>query len=741
MSTYVKKILGQSLYLKEWVRAGIIVMAVVAAVLFGGSSDYAKAAEIKIKYDGKKQTYTGSQTQVTLDGKKVDIGSEFGIIMDNTCMVPGEQVFADGLGASYSKRKKTITIEKHNITITMKIGSKTAYVNGEEKELDVAPKKIKFFDPTKKRFYVPARFVAENLGYTYVWNNTTRTSEMVSPMKMKYDAPTSEWVYYLGIKANIAYNGINIKMTDMPAVFLDDILLVQAEKVLKETMGVEYLYNEEEGSITIKRNDNTIIMYLNSKTAFVNGMSYTLEIAPKLIFPENSAVGYVMLPVEFTAKQLGYTYSWNSGTKTAFINRVDCDYTSLKWDELLMINSEHDNMITDITVAHKNKLDIISITGVQAFTPVIAEESTGQELQVEISDVYNQVSSIQKSFTDGIFVNGITVNPSEAGISITVARNTHGKYYTSQSGNTFQIIFCEDGLTELDHSTYQMKLVLPKGVSFKSIKHEDKYHEKAFVLTLEGDQRAHFKENPILYNSSVISKVTLSLNGSGNTEIRVDTHKIQGYKLNDCNDYVGINVANPSQVYDKIVVLDAGHGGKDPGALNSAAKEKDLALTIIYKFAKDYFNSTGSAIKAYWTRSDDTYVALGDRAAFASQVEADLFISLHMNAASAETAKGLEVLYGSNNKFTMSGLNSKEMAAIFKKQLIEDLAMTDRGIKDRPNLVVLKSNEVPAVLIELGFITNSEDLKKLTTESFQKKTAASIYEATKLCFEKYPTKR
>ena len=121
MSTYVKKILGQSLYLKEWVRIGIIVMTLVAAVLSGSLSDYAKAAEIKIKYDGKKQTYTGSQTQVTLDGKKVDIGSEFGIIMDNTCMVPGEQVFADGLGASYSKQKKKITIEKHNITITMKI--------------------------------------------------------------------------------------------------------------------------------------------------------------------------------------------------------------------------------------------------------------------------------------------------------------------------------------------------------------------------------------------------------------------------------------------------------------------------------------------------------------------------------------------------------------------------------------------------------------------------------------------
>ena len=112
-----------------------------------------------------------------------------------------------------------------------------------------------------------------------------------------------------------------------------------------------------------------------------------------------------------------------------------------------------------------------------------------------------------------------------------------------------------------------------------------------------------------------------------------------------------------------------------------------------------------------------------------------------MNSASTKTAQGLEVLYGSNNKFTMSGLNSKGMADIFRKQLIADLKMVDRGIKDRPNLVVLKSNEVPAVLIELGFMSNAEDFKKLNEKTFQNKAAESIYEATKLCFEKYPTKR
>lgn len=744
MSIFFEKLKRGSVYYSNWVRVGILLTAVMICVLFNFGTNYANAASVKIKYDGKKQTYTGAQTQVTLDGEKVDLGVEFGIIINNTCLVPAEEVFSDGLDVDsyyYSKKEGTIVIEQHDITITMTIGSKTAFVNGEKKEMDVAPKKVKIFSPNRTRVYVPARFVAENLGYSYVWNNSTRTSEITSPMRMKYNDPSSEWIFYTGEKANAAYNGIDIDVSAMPGVIIDDTLLIQGEKVFKETIGVEYNYNPVDGSITLKRNDVTIVMYIDSKTAFVNGMSYDMGTAARLVFPEYSSTGYVMIPAEFTAKQLGYSYSWNSGTQTASISRINSDYTSLKWDEILMINSAYNNMVKDITVSHKNSLDVVSITSAYEISPVIAEESTGKELQIEISGVYNQIQAINKNFTDGIFINGVMITPSATGISITLTKNNSGRYYTSQSGNTFQIIFCEDITTDVANSMYQMKFALPEGVSFSSIKDKDKYYENTFVLTLKGDHLSYFNANPILYNPSVVSKIMLNVNGSGNTEIKVITHKLQGYRINDCGDYVGVNIANPSQIYDKIVVLDAGHGGKDPGALNSTAKEKDLTYAIIYELAKEYFDSKDSDIKAYWTRRDDTYVALSDRAAFASSVEADLFISLHMNSASSTSAKGLEVLYGSNNKYTMSGMDSKEMASIFKKQLIDDLNMTDRGIKDRPNLVVLKSNEVPAILIELGFMSNADDFKKLNRYFFQNRVAASIYEATKLCFEKYPTGR
>lgn len=702
----------------------------------------ASAAGITIKYDGKKTTYTGAQTNVTLDGQSISLGDTPGIIIDNTCMLPANKAFKKGLGASYvyDSTTKGIVIEQNDIIINMTLGSKTAYVNGTKKTLDVAPKKIKYVDTYKNIIYVPARFVAENLGYSYVWVNSTITSQITSPLKIQYDEFATDWIMYTGVKGNVTYNGQDIDVSDMPSISVNSTTLIRAEKVFAEAMGVEYYYDAVNRTVTLKRNDVTIVMTIDSNIALVNDVPHEMTTEARLVKCKDTGESYVMIPAAFAAKTLGYGYTWNSNTKTSVITRIASDYTNLTWQEELLTNSgPGTNLITNAKVSHKNNVDILSITGLSPFDTVVNQDSSN-ELVVEVYNVFNQIEAVQKNFTDGIFVNGVKIEPFGTGLRITLQKNTGCSYYTSQSGNTFQLILCEDITTDVEHSMYQMKFTLPEGVTISDITDEDRYYENTFILTLNGDYMDYFIANPILYNSSVIKNITL-ISSNNNTKIKVNTNKIQGYRINDCGDYIGVNVANPSKIYKNIVVLDAGHGGKDPGAMNSSTNEKTLTLSIMYEYAKEYFNSSDSEIKAYWTRIDDTYVPLTERAAFASSVEADLFISLHMNSASSKTANGLEVLYGSNNKYTMSGLNSKTMADIFKKKLISELDMTDRGVKDRPNLVVLKSNGVPAILIELGFISNSSDYQKISDSQFQKQTAKAIYEATKTCFEKYPTGR
>ncbi len=743
MSKLFDRTKRRSVYLGDCIRVGVLMLAVFMSVMFNFSTSYASAASLTIKYDGKKQTYTGAQTKVTYEGAEISLGDVPGIIIDNTCMVPFREVFVNGLGVAYAydSTTGTIALEQNGIIINMTVGSKTAYVNGVKKTLDIAPKKIKFYSVNKTKVYVPARFVAESLGYGYTWNNSERVSQIVPPLKIKYDEFATEWVMYTGVKGNVVYNGNDVDVSDMPCISLDDTILIRAEKVFSETIGVDYSYDSTSQTITLKRNDVTVSMSINSNIAIVNGMPYEMDTAARMVTAQKTGNSYVMIPAAFTAETLGYGYSWNENTQTVILTRVESNYTSLTWQEDLLMSSYYSAMVTDITVSHKKNLDILSITGTSPLIVNVNEERTGMDLQIEVCNVYNQIDYINKTFTDGIFINGITVTPSSNGITINLDKNTNCSFYTSQSGNTFQIVFCENITTDVANSMYQMKFVLPSGVGISSITDEDRYYENTFILTIPGDYIEYFSANPILYNPTVIERITLSLSDTGNTEIKVVTHKLQGYRLNDCGDYIGVNVANPSYIYKNIVVLDAGHGGKDVGALNSSIYEKELNLSIIYGEAKQYFDSSDSEIKAYWTRIDDTYVSLADRAAFATEVEADLFVSLHMNSATSKTANGLEVLYAATNSYVMSELDSKTMADIFREQLMADLDMKDRGVKNRSNLVVLKSNNVPAVLIELGFISNTSDFKKLSDPEFQQAAAASIYEATKACFELYPTGR
>lgn len=109
---------------------------------------------------------------------------------------------------------------------------------------------------------------------------------------------------------------------------------------------------------------------------------------------------------------------------------------------------------------------------------------------------------------------------------------------------------------------------------------------------------------------------------------------------------------------------------------------------------KDKFAGNAPDTKVYWTRTNDSYITLANRAAFAKSVRADAFISLHMNSAKSGSANGTEVYYSvSNNKTSFSGITSKAMANLFRTQLLADLKTTNRGTKQR--LLCIKTQYSP----------------------------------------------
>lgn len=227
------------------------------------------------------------------------------------------------------------------------------------------------------------------------------------------------------------------------------------------------------------------------------------------------------------------------------------------------------------------------------------------------------------------------------------------------------------------------------------------------------------------------------------------------------------------------VVIDAGHGGKDPGAvsLNRKHREKDITLSVALRLGK-LINEQYPDVKVIYTRSTDVFIPLDKRTEIANKNDADLFISIHINAAKARSASGTEtfvmgldksssnlevsklensvvVLEGDDYSSRYEGFDpnvpesyiifsllqnshleqSLQLAALVQEQLAGGPIKVNRGIK-QAGLLVLWRTTMPSILVELGFISNSADLEVLVRDENQQNFAQLIFNA----FNQYKSK-
>lgn len=264
-------------------------------------------------------------------------------------------------------------------------------------------------------------------------------------------------------------------------------------------------------------------------------------------------------------------------------------------------------------------------------------------------------------------------------------------------------------------------------------------------------------ENPKIASSYVESVKTVKLgNGSG---IFVKHKKDVSYKISHSGNKLTLNLTQDSRNKKFTVVIDPGHGGKDPGAVVLSDQEKDIVL----KVAKELEANLKKDFNVILTRNRDEFIALSDRPKLANSKKADMFISLHVNAAQNNAAKGVEIFYFSKtsspyaarvaayeNSFgekygdsvgdiskILGELEYKkyqEVSAKFAKNVNDSLAavlkMDNRGVHGA-NFAVLRGlgrpkTVIPGILVELGFITNKGDREKMRNPRNQKLMADTI---------------
>lgn len=209
-----------------------------------------------------------------------------------------------------------------------------------------------------------------------------------------------------------------------------------------------------------------------------------------------------------------------------------------------------------------------------------------------------------------------------------------------------------------------------------------------------------------------------------NNWVKIRIPKIgEGYILKE-NVKLTNKKGNP--VKDRIIVLDPGHGGNDSGAVSNGLQEKAVALSVAKK-VESKLKKDGA--KVIMTRTNDRRMELNERTAFAKKVHAESFISIHLNSATNSSAHGTETFYSSQvyaGDQNLNGYESKILATFVNSSIIKEVNTANRGVKDRAFYVIRKNN-IPAILIELAFISNPTDRDKLKSEYYQEKFADAIY--------------
>jgi N-acetylmuramoyl-L-alanine amidase len=226
-------------------------------------------------------------------------------------------------------------------------------------------------------------------------------------------------------------------------------------------------------------------------------------------------------------------------------------------------------------------------------------------------------------------------------------------------------------------------------------------------------------------------------------------------------DFLRIKVKKATERIIKTIVIDPGHGGEDPGAAYNNVQEKDLVLKVAKLLDRKLRNKGFDIIM---TRTEDVFIPLKERTKIADAARADLFVSIHCNAAprkremeGAETyflsaarsdwARTVEATENSAIRFEVKDgsssseldyiLNdlaqtqfleeSQEAAICIQESMIQRCDLYNRGVK-QANFYVLRLNYMPAVLVEIAFITNSKDRKKLLENEFLERVSNAIVE-------------
>lgn len=737
-------------------------MMLISSVAFAGEA----RENFSIEYNGKVFSYKSKVVTLNIDGKDVATGEMPAIIIDNRTLVPAREVFeSDSINAKvdWNQEKKEVYITYEDKYIVLKIGSEVAFVNNEPITLDVPAELIRDTSQKYPKTMIPLRFVTESLGYGIEWDQESYTAQIKSPIKNSPTptptaTPTPTPIADSDDEKFSELISSGAKR-ELPTELRRDPVIWEASETPQETELSESVIKTESHPET----NILSVKYIESSRTFEINASSPISTVEKSMWNGKYIVDIIGANYAFD-DDLSYkkTYADNPITKEVRSSQqadrdgtkvlrvvfelvnLDAKYDlSLSNDRKTLTLKMSETSLYELELGQNNIGDYIILTGTSAPNVNAFRLSNPNRIVFDLENMATLLGHQSEDDVLGQYVTAIRTSPfTNTTTRVVVETDGQADYEITKVDNkTTMIQLKEPNYKNIRYENYDIPMITLENIGSKvnldGITYEDHYRDRKYIINLPDNYEDVFGSGDIHIDDDIISSIEIKENNKGNTSLIINEKGIYVFRLESDEEHVYIKAYKPKQIYSKIIVIDIGHGGDDPGAVNGSYREKDINLAM-GTYLKEYLDAD-SSIKVYYTRLDDTTVELKTRTPFANDVEADFLISIHNNSAWSSSANGTETLYFKDDD--VPGLNSIELAKIVHKNVVSASGIKDRGVRDDNGLFILRTSDMPSIIIEVGFVSNATDVVRIADPATQQKVAKAIYDAIVQVFEQYPTGR
>ncbi|MTI68585.1 MAG: AMIN domain-containing protein [Firmicutes bacterium] len=666
-----------------------ILSLIIVFVMILGIFTYTYASDVEyvnVKVDGEVERVKKINVLVNGEPIKSDVPP---VLYNERTLVPVRFV-ANYLNADikWNGEDKEVYIKTALDEILLTIDSSDVIINGEKRKISYnVPAKI-----INDRTMVPLRFVSEALGFKVGWDQSTWTGTL------EYEVE---------------------EITDIEVVEDEDYL---PKIIVSSTgeIGHKEIYLEEPYRLVIDIPTSKIDKdLLDGKAEYsIDVDEYPIEEIRAGQFKENPAITRVVIDLE---RFVGYNIKDVKDNKLeiSFTNRV----VEFKKDEIdnreaiiientnlpeynIMRLSNPDRIVLDfmdsILESDKSSIDIETdfIKGIRTsqFSP---------------DSFYNENDKIVRAVLD---VKALDKRPN----------------FSIETDDEDIIVYVDnEGFENISYKKEDIRGFFEIDLK-KRTNYEVEYNDKSNIMSIKvRSSKIDVDNGMILIDDSLVDNMVIENSGGyKNIDILFKNNISYDVDSRSRDDEIEIEVVSKSNKYnDKLIVIDPGHGGSDPGAISPTEHIYEKILTLkVAKYLKSELESLG--FNTLMTRDSDEFVGLYDRSDIANNNNADAFISIHFNAHDNPEIDGIQTLYCPAYYNEEKLGDNYPFAETVHNNLLETLGLFDRDIKRRPKLVVTRETKMVAALAELGFLTNPEDEKIITTDEYYKKAAKALANAT-----------